>query len=127
VRRDGFWNQGISLGVFSARAGRKISGRAIVSFRKVVEVPLREGKEPFPSPTVHETYGQAGLKNFKDLPKLLAAVYAGATHLFARDARQFGRYFGKKIDGGPIPPPAELFRACSVGAVRGFEKQVSAE
>src|ERR1041385_5034231 len=35
----------------------------------------------------------------KDVPILLAAIAARATHLLTGDARDFGLYFGKKIEG----------------------------
>jgi predicted nucleic acid-binding protein len=43
----------------------------------------------------------------KDVPILLAAIEARATHLIAGDVRHFGPYFGKDIEGISILPPAE--------------------
>jgi predicted nucleic acid-binding protein len=42
----------------------------------------------------------------KDVPIMLSAVEAQATHLLTGDLRHFGRYFGKRIGGVLILPPA---------------------
>jgi len=42
----------------------------------------------------------------KDAPILLAAIEAGANYLLTGDVHYFGRYFGKKVDGVVILPPA---------------------
>lgn len=42
----------------------------------------------------------------KDVPILLAAIKVQATHLITGDFHDFGRYFGKKIEGVLILPPA---------------------
>jgi predicted nucleic acid-binding protein len=46
----------------------------------------------------------------KDLPILLAAMEARATHLITGDLRHFGPYFGKEIEGILVLPPAEYKR-----------------
>ena len=46
----------------------------------------------------------------KDQPILLAALHAGATHLLTGDKQHFGAYFGRRIQGVLILPPAEYFR-----------------
>ena len=46
----------------------------------------------------------------KDVPILLAAIEARATHLLTGDVRHFGPYFGKKIDGIAIVLPGEYLR-----------------
>jgi uncharacterized protein len=46
----------------------------------------------------------------KDVPILLAAIEARATHLLTGDIRHFGSYFGKKIDGIMIVLPGEYLR-----------------
>ncbi len=46
----------------------------------------------------------------KDVPILLAAIEARATHLLTGDVRDFGVYFGKKIDGVMILLPGEYLR-----------------
>jgi len=46
----------------------------------------------------------------KDLPILLAAVEARATHLLTGDIRHFGPYIGKKIEGIEITLPGEYIR-----------------
>jgi len=46
----------------------------------------------------------------KDVPILLAAVAARATHLMTGDVRHFGRYFGKSIEGMLVSPPGDYLR-----------------
>jgi uncharacterized protein len=46
----------------------------------------------------------------KDVPILLAAIEARATHLLTGDVRHFGAYFGKKIQGIAITRPGEYLR-----------------
>lgn len=46
----------------------------------------------------------------KDIPILLAAIEARATHLLTGDVRDFGRCFGKKIAGVRIVLPGEYLR-----------------
>lgn len=46
----------------------------------------------------------------KDAPILLAAIAARATHLLTGDVRDFGQYFGKKIEDVMIMPPGEYLR-----------------
>ena len=46
----------------------------------------------------------------KDVPILLAAIAARATHLLTGDVRDFAPYFGKKIEGVMIVLPAEYLR-----------------
>jgi|SRR5450755_319249 predicted nucleic acid-binding protein len=46
----------------------------------------------------------------KDLPILLAAIAARATHLLTGDVRHFGPYFGKKIEGIVIVLPGKYLR-----------------
>jgi hypothetical protein len=43
----------------------------------------------------------------KDKPILLAAILAGATHLLTGDIRHFGPYFGQRVEGVLILPPAQ--------------------
>lgn len=42
----------------------------------------------------------------KDMPILLAAVAAGATHLITGDFTHFGPYYGQRIAGVLVLPPA---------------------
>jgi predicted nucleic acid-binding protein len=42
----------------------------------------------------------------KDMPILLAAVAAGATHLVTGDLTHFGQYYGSRIAGVLVLPPA---------------------
>jgi uncharacterized protein len=46
----------------------------------------------------------------KDIPILLAAIEARCTHLITGDLRHFGPYFGKKLVGVPVLPPADYLR-----------------
>lgn len=46
----------------------------------------------------------------KDIPILLGAVEARATHLLTGDVRHFHDYFGRKIAGITITRPAEYLR-----------------
>lgn len=46
----------------------------------------------------------------KDIPILLAAFEARATHLLTGDVRHFGAYFGKKIKGIEITLPGQYIR-----------------
>jgi predicted nucleic acid-binding protein len=46
----------------------------------------------------------------KDVPILLAAIEARATHLLTGDVRHFGPYLGKKIEGTAIALPGEYLR-----------------
>lgn len=46
----------------------------------------------------------------KDVPILLAAIEARASHLLTGDVRHFGRYLGKKIEGIAIVLPGEYLK-----------------
>jgi uncharacterized protein len=46
----------------------------------------------------------------KDVPILLAAITARATHLLTGDIRHFGLYFGKKIEGVAITRPGDYLK-----------------
>jgi hypothetical protein len=43
----------------------------------------------------------------KDLPLVLAATGAGATHLVTGDFQHFGPYYGERIEGVLILPPGD--------------------
>lgn len=47
----------------------------------------------------------------KDIPILLSAIEARATHLLTGDIRHFGRYFGKQIAHILILPPAAYMQS----------------
>jgi uncharacterized protein len=49
----------------------------------------------------------------KDAPILLAAIEARAKHLLTGDMRDFGPYFGKRIEGVMIMLPGEYLRVRS--------------
>src|SRR5437879_5297651 len=46
----------------------------------------------------------------KDVPILLAAIEARATHLITGDLRHFGPYFGKIIQGILVLPPGNYLK-----------------
>ncbi len=46
----------------------------------------------------------------KDHPILLTALKAKASHLLTGDKQDFGRYFGRRIGGVLILPPADYFK-----------------
>ncbi|HEV2102430.1 MAG TPA: PIN domain-containing protein [Candidatus Acidoferrum sp.] len=46
----------------------------------------------------------------KDVPILLAAMEAQATHLVTGDIRHFGPYFGKTVQGVLVVTPAEYLK-----------------
>jgi len=50
----------------------------------------------------------------KNVPILLAALSARATHLITGDVRHFGRYFGKSIEGMLVLPPGDYLRRIGV-------------
>lgn len=47
----------------------------------------------------------------KDVPILLGAIHARATHLLTGDVRHFGPYFGKTVAGVRIMLPAEYLKS----------------
>jgi uncharacterized protein len=49
----------------------------------------------------------------KDWPILGGAIAAEATHLITGDLKHFGRYFGTRIHGILVLPPADYIRASS--------------
>jgi uncharacterized protein len=46
----------------------------------------------------------------KDRPILQAALHAHATHLLTGDRQHFGRYFGRRLGGILVLPPAAYLR-----------------
>jgi predicted nucleic acid-binding protein len=46
----------------------------------------------------------------KDVPILLAAIEANATHLLTGDIRHFGSLFGKRVEGILVLPPGDYLR-----------------
>ncbi len=57
-------------------------------------------------PAEHLLYSTVKLPE-KDQPILLAAIGAGATHLLTGDFRHFGPFYGERIQGVLILPPAD--------------------
>lgn len=47
----------------------------------------------------------------KDIPIIMAAIAASASHLLTGDVKHFGRYFGKSLEGILILSPGEYLRA----------------
>ncbi|HZG69231.1 MAG TPA: hypothetical protein VEZ12_21030 [Herpetosiphonaceae bacterium] len=68
----------------------------------------------FSGPLDHPIFSTIVLPD-KDRPILLAALTARATHLLAGDLQHFGPYFGQRIEGVLILPPAEYLRTVSTG------------
>jgi uncharacterized protein len=52
----------------------------------------------------------------KDIPILLAAIAARATHLITGDVRHFASYFGKTVAGILVLTPADYLRSVSRSA-----------
>jgi len=50
----------------------------------------------------------------KDVPILLAAIEARATHLLTGDLRHFGSYFGKRVECILVLPPGEYLKRYGV-------------
>lgn len=46
----------------------------------------------------------------KDRPILQAALHARATHLLTGDKQHFGQYFGRRLAGVWVLPPADYFQ-----------------
>ena len=46
----------------------------------------------------------------KDVPILLAAIVAGATHLITGDVTHFGQYYGEQVEGILVLSPAVYLR-----------------
>lgn len=46
----------------------------------------------------------------KDQPILQAALHARATHLLTGDKRHFGQYFGRRVRGVLVLPPADYLQ-----------------
>jgi len=46
----------------------------------------------------------------KDRPILQAALHARATHLLTGDRQHFGKYFGRRVGGMLVLPPAAYFK-----------------
>lgn len=51
----------------------------------------------------------------KDVPILLAAMEAQATHLITGGVRHFGPYFNKEIEGILVLSPADYLKSCREG------------
>ncbi|HET7108815.1 MAG TPA: hypothetical protein VFI38_18515 [Candidatus Acidoferrum sp.] len=78
------------------------------------EAQLRKLVELTPALQVFEAGERelpAGIKlPRKDVPILLAAIEAHATHLITGDIRHFGAYIGKRMQGVLILTPAEYLK-----------------
>jgi len=89
-----------------ALAEAKINLDDEVQRRRLAE--LAEKLQLFEAPSGHLPRGISLPE--KDAPILLAAIEARATHLLTGDVRDFGPYFGKKIEGVLILLPGEYLR-----------------
>ena len=54
----------------------------------------------------------------KDQPILQAAIFGNATHLLTADKQHFSRYFGRRLGGVLVVPPADYFRSLSAADFR---------
>lgn len=77
--------------------------RLLNSLRIVSEIPERERSSMSLPRDVKLPDG--------DLPILLTAIEAGASHLLTGDFRHFGQFFGREVRGVRILPPGEYLRA----------------
>ncbi len=68
----------------------------------------------FSGPLDHPIFATIALPD-KDRPILLAAITARATHLVTGDFQHFGPYYGQRIEGALIVPPAEYLRTVASG------------
>ena len=68
----------------------------------------------FSDPLDHPIFATIALPD-KDRPILLAAITARATHLVTGDMQHFGPYYGQRIEGVLIVPPAEYLRVAAEG------------
>lgn len=68
----------------------------------------------FSGPLEHPIFATIVLPD-KDRPILLAAITARATHLVTGDFQHFGQYYGQRIEGVLIVPPAEYLRTVATG------------
>lgn len=73
--------------------------------KKITVVPTVQMSQFNPLPP------EAVMLNDKDIPILLDAISASATHLLTGDFSHFGPYYGKTIKGVRILPPAEYLSA----------------
>jgi uncharacterized protein len=56
----------------------------------------------------------------KHAPILQAAIHGQATHLLTGDKQHFGRYFGRRLGGVLLLPPAEYFLRCGPDPPKRF-------
>jgi predicted nucleic acid-binding protein len=56
----------------------------------------------------------------KDAPILQAAIHGRATHLLTGDKQYFGKYFGRRLGGVLVLPPAEYFLRCGPDPPKRF-------
>lgn len=68
----------------------------------------------FAGPLDHPIFATTPLPD-KDRPILLAAITARATHLVTGDLQHFGPYYGQRLEGVLIVPPAEYIRGVAAG------------
>ena len=69
--------------------------------------------ERAPATTLDPSAWQGVELRAKDWPILGGAIVAGATHLITGDVRDFGKYFGQKVFGITVLPPADYLRTRS--------------
>lgn len=100
------------------------SGFAVEEARRNLTTPAQRseldklllsiGIVAFAGPLDHPIFATIALPD-KDRPILLAAITARATHLVTGDQQHFGPYYGQRIEGVLIVPPAEYLRGATAG------------
>ncbi len=76
------------------RAQRARLGRLVEGVRVVPDAPSQD-------------LPPGVLSRAKDVPTLMTAIAARATHLITGDRRDFGRFFGRRVGGVLILPPRD--------------------
>jgi predicted nucleic acid-binding protein len=89
-----------------AEVGRHLDGAQRARLARLVE-----GVRVVPDAPSHDL-PPAVLLRGKDIPILVTAIAAGATHLITGDRRDFGRFFGRRVSGVLILPPRDYLGKC---------------
>ena len=66
--------------------------------------------EIVPTPSLARLPPRVNLPDNDDQPILLAAIAAEATHLLTGDKTHFGRYYGQRLAGVLVLPPAQYLQ-----------------
>jgi len=71
---------------------------------------LARSCEIVPTPSLARLPPRVNLPDNDDQPILLAAIAAEATHLLTGDKTHFGRYYGQRLAGVLVLPPAQYLQ-----------------